>query len=57
MNDYLPSDKSNEELVTIQAKIPLALRDTLNKCITSRGITKRDLIIAAIKKFIDDTGV
>lgn len=54
LSEYLP-EKTDEQLVTVQAKIPEALRTQVNEALRKRNLTMKDLIVAAIKKFLDDT--
>lgn len=50
---YMP-DRPDEPLVPVQAKIPVSLRSQINKRLHERKFTMKELITAAIKKFLDD---
>ena len=54
LEDFLPDDNKAERVVTIQAKIPESLKRELDRCLKIHRVTKKELIVAAIKAYISN---
>lgn len=54
LSEYLPTKPEEEKLVTVQAKVPESLREKVNERLHTRKLTMKELIVAAMTKFLDD---